>query len=209
MQRQQLRVGVADPDDAFREGVTWALRRSGARVVAEASTLAGLISATRDVEVDVILIEERLCAEPGANLPAPFAVVSGHPTLAGLQSAVTRGATGYVPRAVGGDALVRALEDVAIGVLTVPRGLLSALIHGTVGTPEPGSGPPRPTRRQGQVAALTEDGLSTAEIARALGVSRGTVRRHRSELAARLGRPSTGLYAPADVTRPRRAARTA
>lgn len=208
MRQHKLSVGVADTDEAFRESVAWALRRAGARVVAEASTIEGLISASRDVEPDVLLIEEKLCIESGAIPPVSFAIVARHPTLAGLQRAIHFGATGYVARGVDGDALVGALEDVAIGVLAVPRGLMSALIQGSVGGWDPVPGPARPTRRQSQVAALAEDGLSTAEIARALGVSRGTVRRHRSDLASRLVRPS-GVNAPVGGLERPRAVRTA
>lgn len=90
MGQHTIQVGLADAEEAFREGATWALRRAGARVVAEASTLEGLVSASCGEDLDVVLIDEWLC-EGCAVIPfSPFVVVARHPTMRGLHGAVAR-----------------------------------------------------------------------------------------------------------------------
>lgn len=117
MGQHTIQVGLADAEEAFREGATWALRRAGARIVAEASTLEGLVSASRGEDLDVVLIDEWLCDGCAAVPFSPFVVVARHPTLRGLRSASARGASAYVTRGIDARDLAAVVADVVFGRL--------------------------------------------------------------------------------------------
>lgn len=115
MAQHTIQVGLADAEEAFREGATWALRRAGARVVAEASTLEGLVSASRGEDLDVVLIDEWLCEGCAAIPFSPFVVVARHPTMRGLHRALARGASACVARGIDANDLAAVVADVAFG----------------------------------------------------------------------------------------------
>ena len=117
MGQRTIQIGLADPEETFREGATWALRRAGARVVAEASTLEGLVSVSRGEDLDVVLIDEWLC-EGCAVIPfSPFVVVARHPSMRGLDRVLARAASARVARGIDANDLAAVVVDVAFGRL--------------------------------------------------------------------------------------------
>ena len=88
-----------------------------------------------------------------------------------LRRALESGARGYILKDAAPRDLVRAIREAAAGGRVVDPQLATAALT-------EGSSPLSPRERQ--VLALSRDGASVEEIARDLGLSRGTVRNHLS-----------------------------
>lgn len=180
MDSKAIRVGIADPEAPFRAGVRSALRHPNFQVI-EAGTLAELATKSEQVDLDVLLVDERLYPV-GGIADQRVGVIARVPTIAGLIDVFQRGAIGYVERDVDAQRLRAAVEDIAGGVRVAPRGLISLLIA-SMAPRRRGAG--EVTRRQSQISVLAEEGMSTREIAVLLNISPVTVRRHRNDLLAR------------------------
>lgn len=176
MRQQVVCVGIVDSEPPFRAGVRAELERAGYRVV-DGVSVESLIAGAR---LDLLLVEERLLVD-SAGVP-PFALIARRPTIEGLARAFADGAIGYIDRGVSGERLRVLVEDALAGIPVVPPTLATLLLDQWRPRPSHGNGE-QPTRRQRQVQLLAEQGLSTSEIAAALGLSPITVRRHRGDLA--------------------------
>jgi NarL family two-component system response regulator LiaR len=106
-----------------------------------------------------------------------------------VHEALRAGAIGYLLKNVSGNDLVEAIRAAYAGRSTLAPEAIEALIQPT--TP----GPFRTfdlTPRERDVLALLVEGLTNAEIAGRLGVSRSTVKVHVSNLLSKLGVSSRG-----------------
>jgi len=117
-----------------------------------------------------------------------FAVLVGEPTLAGIIGVIEAGGGGCIPNGIPQEALRATVEALAADVAVFPMALARALVEQALqeGIVE-GSSKARLSHRQWQVLTLLEEGLHDFEIARTLGVSRITVRRHLSDLSKKIG----------------------
>jgi DNA-binding NarL/FixJ family response regulator len=198
MRQAEIRVVVADREPAFRAGLKAALASARYDVVGEASTVAALVARSATHPADVLLIDEALLSydEP---LALPFAYVGvlvRDVTVARLLELFAVGARGCISRSVQGARVPLAVEDLAAGHLVVPPELVTAIVeYGGAGREPSGDGS-RLTRRQSQILTLIEEGLGDTQIARLLGVSPITVRRHLSDVAARTGSSARGQRRP-------------
>lgn len=105
--------------------------------------------------------------------------------------AVRVGATGYLPETIPPARLPAIVESVLRGEAVVPRALVRRLFEEfrNLGRRHLQIGPGQAvqlTRRESEVLDLVRQGLSTRAIARRLGITDVTVRRHRSTLFAKL-----------------------
>lgn len=180
METKAIRVGIADPEAPFRAGIRSALRNPSFEVI-DAGTLAELSTKCELVDLDVLLVDERLYPV-GGIADESVGVIARVPTIAGLIDVFQRGAIGYIDRSIDAQRLRAAVEDIAGGVRVAPRGLIALLIA-SMAPRRRGAG--EATRRQSQISVLAEEGLSTREIAVLLNISPVTVRRHHNDLVAR------------------------
>ncbi len=88
-----------------------------------------------------------------------------------LKRAIENGARGYILKDAAPGDLVRAIREAAAGGRVIDRELATTALYEGASTLSP---------RERQVLALTQRGAGIDEIARALGLSRGTVRNHLS-----------------------------
>lgn len=180
MDSKAIRVGIADPEAPFRAGVRSVLRNPNFQVI-EAGTLAELATKREQVDLDVLLVDERLYPVGGVA-DQRVGVITRVPTIAGLIDVFQRGAIGYIERDIDAQRLRVAVEDIAGGVRVAPGGLIALLIA-FMAPRRRGAGEATP--RQSQISVLAEEGMSTREIAVLLNISPVTVRRHRNDLLAR------------------------
>jgi DNA-binding NarL/FixJ family response regulator len=194
------RVAIADSSPATRAGLRLALERDGLEVCAHVSDAAELVAAATRCAADLVVLPIdlpgdalRAIEELARVLPAArIVVLTAVQTQDELLATVLAGASGYLGKDVSAERLPQILRSVLAGEAAVPRRLSGHLLaevrarhhrrrafDGAVSAPL--------TDREFDMVAQLEDGRGTAEIARRLGISEVTVRRHISTLVAKLG----------------------
>lgn len=220
------RVVIADDHAATRAGVRAALERGGFAVCAEAPDGPAAVAAALRERPDAVLLDVQMpggdgiaaAAEIAARLPGTaiaMLTVSEHEE--DLFAAIQAGAAGFLPKDVDPERLPHALAGVLAGEAAIPRPLMGRVVA------ELGErrrrrvplahGGAELTPREWEILELLHAGASTAEVARRLGVSQVTVRRHVSTALHKLRVPDRGsafalldaLRASADVRRRSRA----
>jgi two-component system nitrate/nitrite response regulator NarL len=191
-------VFIADPQPPFRAGLRGLLEQAGLEVVGEAGDVLEALGAIAEVKPAVCVVDadirgglvavRRITRDPEG--PSVL-VLAAAPTPDGLLAALRAGASGYLPRGTEGNGLVRAVESMLDGNFAVTRASVASLIHEVRGGGRQrlsiGGVPVSLTEREAQVLELLASGMPTQEIARELGLSPVTVRRHVGAIAAKVG----------------------
>jgi DNA-binding NarL/FixJ family response regulator len=193
-------VLVAEANAPMRAGLRALLARAGFEIAGEPADAESALAAALAEPPDLALVAAEL---PGggivatrrltARLPRTRVIVlTAAPDGDELVEAVLAGAAGYVARETSPARLPEVLRAVLAGEVALPRrhsqrllDLLrrrdarrAALVSRTGAAL---------TDREWEVLELMADGVATAEIARRLGISAVTTRRHVSSLVAKLG----------------------
>ena len=200
---EPIRVLIADHDGATRAGVRLALDHHGFEVCAEAASANAAVEAAAREQPDVCVIDADLPGGGVASLGPVFAkaprtqvvMLSGAVDDDGLFAAVRAGARGYLVKDMDPARLPMALRGVLDGEAALPRALMGRVLE-ELRAVEHGRHASKLARldvdltpREQEVLEGLDKGLRTAEIARGLGISAVTVRRHISEILRKLGAP--------------------
>jgi NarL family two-component system response regulator LiaR len=195
-----LRVIVADDDPLARRVVRDALEAGGIVVVAEAATGREAIELSLYYKPDVVLMDlvmpdgdgihatrRILAREPGVEVVILTSSDDDDVGFVGLRA----GASGFLSKRAGVDALPRALRGAAAGEAVVSRRLTMRLVDSMRRARTDGAGV-RPVRsrltpREWEVLDLLCAGQSTDDIADTLVLSSETVRSHIKNLLRKLG----------------------
>lgn len=207
---QRTTVLVADDHGLYRSGFGFLLRdRMGFRSVIEAATFdAALDRLAETPNVELALFD---LAMPGITGPEGLsivketypgirvAIVSGSEERKDVVKAVAMGLNGYVPKSLGDDEIVGALQDILDGRVFVPRFMTSGAsaaqsdnqlqTERAAGKGDPGGGATYKaiSPRQRDVLDCVRRGLSNKEIARELDIAEGTVKIHLAALFSHFG----------------------
>ena len=199
-----LTVVLADSQAATRAGIRAALEPDGLAVVAEVETAGAALAAVLRLEPDVCLLSATL---PGGANELTRMIKSGAPdTRVVLLAAESRGeelfgalragADGYLLMTTSPARLSHAIRGVVAGEAALPRSLTAELIrefrdqgHRRRLRLSDEREPVELTAREFEVIERLRRSERTAEIARHLGISEVTVRRHISSVVAKLGAP--------------------
>lgn len=197
-----VRVVLAVHDLPTLAGLRMALRAPGLCVTAEVVDVRGLLEAAGDRECDVALVASDL---PGGGLTSVRALSRETPSARAILlsrgtsddeflEAVRAGAVGYLGQDIQADRLAAVVRAAAAGEAVVPRAFAAALLDEIHGRERLRSTVTRHasspvTEREWEVLRLLADDLSTAQLARRIGISEVTVRRHASSAVAKLGVP--------------------
>jgi DNA-binding NarL/FixJ family response regulator len=195
----QVRVLICDDHEVLRHGLRTVLRQvPDLVVVAEAGDGEAALGLARAQRPDVTLlglgrgavVEElvRALSETGTRVVLLGEAGSGSDFLDALRA----GARGYVHTTVTPERLVEGIRSVAHGETVLDAMVTGELLHRLDGTKrqgdadeQPGTGPL--TARQQAVSRLVAEGLTNAEIAERLQLSRATVKGHITVALRRLG----------------------
>lgn len=113
----------------------------------------------------------------------PVAILSGSVERNDVLRALEAGAIGFLPKLLGGEAMISALRLMLSGERYLPSFILEA--DGTMGDMRPPQAM-HLTEREGQVLRHISMGLSNKEIARELGIQEVTVKLHVKALFRKL-----------------------
>ncbi len=200
---KQIRVLVADDHPPTRADVVAALEQDERfSVIAEVPDAPAAVQAALHERPDICLLGIRM---PGNGISAAREITSRLPgtrvvmlTIShdqdDLLNALRAGAAGYLPKDIDPARLPHALHAVYRGEAAIPRALVTRLVsefrdHGSRRRTVVSETGHDLTSREWEVLALLRRGLSTAEIADRLVVSRVTVRTHVAALLKKLDLP--------------------
>jgi DNA-binding NarL/FixJ family response regulator len=196
----RLRIIIADDDPLARRVVRDALQEAGVIVIAEAANGREAVELSLYYKPDIVLMDlvmpevdgiqatrRILAREPDVEVVILTSSDDDEVGIVGLRA----GASGFLNKRAGVDALPRALRGAAAGEALVSRRLTMRLVDTIRRTRADGAGI-RPVRsrltpREWEVLDLLCDGQSTDEIADALVLSSETVRSHIKNLLRKLG----------------------
>jgi DNA-binding NarL/FixJ family response regulator len=171
-------------------------------VAAEAATADDVVTATRAVEPDVVLMDLDLPATGGIEATRRLleevpdgstrvVMVMTSESDEAVFGALRAGATGLILEDADPDELVAAVRVVARGEALLAPGLASRLVADFLSRPERLRAAPEQleelTAREREVVALVACGLSNEEIAEQLVVTRATAKTHVSRALCKLG----------------------
>ena len=194
-----IRVMIVDDHDMVRRGLAAYLEdESGLELVAEAADGREAVQICDQVRPDVVLMD--LVMPELSGIEATRIIRDRWPQVQVIaltsfqekdlvQDALGAGAISYLLKNVSGQDLVEAIRAAHAGRSTLAPEAVQALIRPTTQKPDPGYDL---TPRERDVLALLVEGLTNAEIAGRLGVSRSTVKVHVSNILSKLGVSSRG-----------------
>jgi len=194
----QIRVGVLEDQQIFRETLISMFEGAGMQVVARASNVQSFLAQVEGVKPDVVVVDVRLestdSQEVGDGLHVVEVLRERHPNVRSLvltsyrelelvERCFKAGAAGYLCKLnVSGAELVAAVERVARGEWLVPPEFV---------------GPSKPTRdtsalmrltlREREVLGYVAAGADNLQIAARLDITERTVKAHVSNLYRKLG----------------------
>ena len=190
-----IKVLLVDDNALFRDGIVQILHADGRfQVVGQASDGTEGVAAAGRLRPDLILMDLRMPGMGGveairairADAPqVPIGVLTMFESADSVQSALEAGASGYVAKDATPDDFCEAASSLAQGtrqVIAIPNALATRTDgnHSSVLLA-------RLTDRELEVLRALSTGASTAEIARALGITTKTLRNHISATYHKLG----------------------
>jgi DNA-binding NarL/FixJ family response regulator len=197
-----LKLLVVEDHALVREGLVRLLGQveQGAQVHESADFESALNLLDNEGEFDLVLLDLALPGIDGfagldilrRRYPAmPVAVVSAFDDVPTITRVLNLGASGFIPKAFSGEALLSAVREVLAGNIFRPCGQTGSQLDDMTPVPPSKTGV-RPdeiglTDRQGQVLALMVRGMSNRDIADQLGLSEGTVKIHATAVFKALG----------------------
>jgi two-component system response regulator DesR len=187
MAERKIRVIVAE-DQGMVLGALAALLETepDIEVVAKARNGAEAVAMTRDLAPDVLLTDIEMPEMTGLEvaqavrnlaLETKVVIVTTFARSGYLRRALDAGASGYLLKDSPPDMLASTVRRVHAGLRAIDPELAA----------EAWTEPDPLSDRERQALRLAGDGRTTAEIARALGLSEGTVRNYLSEAMTKLG----------------------
>ncbi|WP_265946034.1 response regulator transcription factor [Dechloromonas sp. A34] len=197
-----LKLLVVEDHALVREGLARLLGQieEGATVLESEDFESALTVLDNEGEFDLVLLDLALPGIDGfagldilrRRYPAmPVAVVSAFDDTPTITRVLNLGASGFIPKAFSGEALLAAVREVLAGNIFRPSGQQGARLDDATPVP-PSKISVRPdeigiTDRQAQVLALMVRGLSNRDIADQLELSEGTVKIHATAVFKALG----------------------
>lgn len=186
-----LRLVVADDHPVVRQGLRALLAAEGdLQVVGEAASGREAVTLAHRLRPDVVLMDLRMPEMDGTAATAAISaalpevrvlILTTYDADADILRAVEAGAAGYLLKDAPPDQLAAAVRGAARGETVLSPPVAAKLVAGMR------SGRQELTRREIDVLALVAEGLSNAEVGRALFIGESTVKTHLLRIFGKLG----------------------
>lgn len=194
------RVLIADDEAVVRSGLRMILEaHDDIEVIGEASDGREALELAGQLDPDIVLMDIRMPVLDGIDATRRLStqvrprviVLTTYGLDENVYAAMKAGATGFLAKTDSPDELVHAVRAAAAGEPLLGREATRRLIEHFLSGPEPNAAIPAGlatlTERELEVLKLVAQGLSNAELGRALFVSEGTIKTHMARLLAKLG----------------------
>lgn len=198
-----MRVLLIDDHALVLKGLQELLQSRGVDVVGAAGSGTEGIALARERDVDIILLDIMMPGMDGLEtlrelrrqgIATPVLMLTMSHDEDHLATALREGAQGYLLKDMEPDELVPALDDALSGQNVVSKELVGALTRIVQGKPEKTEYPTTPisdlTPRELEILQHLAEGQSNKVIARALGISDGTVKLHVKSILRKLNAAS-------------------
>jgi DNA-binding NarL/FixJ family response regulator len=193
-------VLIADGDAATRMGLRVTLAEAGFSIAGDGRDAESAVAAALAERPELMVLAADL---PGGGMEAArqvaallpgtrIVVLSRHPSGEELVAAVQAGASGYLGEDVSQDRLPAVLRGILAGEVALPRRFTQHLLDQLRGrnvrrAVVDAQTSSALTAREWEVLELLLEEASTGDMARRLGISQVTVRRHVSSVLGKLG----------------------
>jgi DNA-binding NarL/FixJ family response regulator len=178
------RIVIIDDHPIVREGLASALdAKNGIEITGSFATAKEAVASLGTTTPDVVILDLDLSGSSGLDAierlraAAAVLVLTAYGSDDDLQTAMRRGARGYLLKGAPLDEIERAIDAVSHGRSYVDSRASSALIDGR----------PSLTKREREVVALIAAGQSNKEIAASLGITERTAKFHVTSILGKLG----------------------
>ena len=191
-----IKLLIADDHEVVRSGLKSLLSGTDIQIIAEAATGEEAMRLVERHKPDVVLLDIRMTSSDGLNalgrmklnwpdLPVLMLSTYDNPTY--IARAVALGASGYLLKGIGREALLAAIRRVSGGGDAWTREELRR-VTGALATPRVSGDVEAPlTQRESEVLHQLAFGLTNKEIAQALGISYETVKEHVQHVLRKIG----------------------
>jgi two-component system response regulator NreC len=193
-----IRIHLTDDHAVFRSGVkAFIEQQSDMVVVSEAADAAETLIKVRQIRPDVAILDINIPGGGASTLARDL--LSEHPQLAVLMLTIhdeehylrqflRLGVRGFMIKTSTGDELVQAIRKVHAGEQFIDPALSHYLIANYVGRSKgPKAALDLLTGREREICQHLASGLTNAEIAQLLAISKRTVETHRAAIMAKIG----------------------
>ncbi|HEV7605350.1 MAG TPA: response regulator transcription factor [Candidatus Limnocylindrales bacterium] len=191
-----VRVGLIEDHNLVREGLRLVLTANGFDVVGESPSVEGAFDLLEQKRPDVILLDLSLVDGDGVSLlrelhtrspQTRVVVVTMHRDPETVRQALVAGADGYVVKGAHTSELVEAIRAVMRGERYLHSSITSSVVDDSIRWMQSGV----LTAREREILGLLASGLGVVDVARRLGISPHTVRRHVANLSEKIGARGT------------------
>ncbi len=190
MSERTVSVGIVDDHDLFREGIAALLRREGRITIAgQAADSEGAVDLVRDFSPDVLLLDVSLPGDPARTTilrslrlepDLRIVILTMHQDALLRSELLTAGARAYLTKTAPSAELVS----------TILRVATERSVARVVEDAEPSENSRILSAREHEVLRLIAQAYSNREISDELHVAEGTVKRHTTNIYAKLGASS-------------------
>lgn len=199
MEKERLRILLADDHPLFRDGMLSALRlQEDFEVVGEASNGKAAVELAEQLQPDIVLMDVGMPEMNG--ITATRTIVGANPHIhvliltmfdddASVFSAMKAGARGYLLKGADKEDILRAIAVVSSGEAIFSPSIARKMMYyfkAMTRKPHVGDLFPKLTEREQEVLELIADGHSNEEIAKRLDITIKTVRNNVSNLLNKL-----------------------
>lgn len=190
---RRIRVVLADDHTLFRDGLAELIQTDPAfQVVGQAPDGDRVLEMVPVLRPDIAIVDVEMPG-PGARAvvstlkqtcpEVTVIVLTMHQNARIVQELLDCGAAAYLVKNIARDQLIAALH----AVHQSPRNILLSVSRETLGHGERSEGDRPLSAREMEVLRLTADAYSNSQIATRLGITEATVKRHLSNIYAKLG----------------------